>query len=320
VSGVLVTGAAGFIGLPVVRGLARRGVEVHALSTRSATPEIPGVRWHRVDLTEPRALEHVIAGIEPRELVHLAWYTNHGEFWHRVENLVWVERSLCLLRAFVGAGGQRIVMLGSCAEYDWSGAGAPLDEHRSRLAPATLYGVSKDALRRVARAYAEQEGVEFAWGRPFFLYGPREAPGRLVPSTIRSLLAGTAIATRSGDQVRDYMYVEDVAGAVVALLESDVVGEVNIASGIGVRMGEVFDRVARLIGRPELIQRGALAEHTWEPSLLVADVHRLSDEVGYRPRWSLDQGLAASVRWWEQQEDSSTRSASNPAAVSDNLA
>jgi nucleoside-diphosphate-sugar epimerase len=301
VSRVLVTGASGFVGVPVIAELADLGHEVHAVSTRSSPPEVPRVHWHRVDLGEANAPESLIRDVLPEQLVHLAWYVEHGRFWNAPENLLWVERSLRLLLEFSRAGGRRVVMLGTCAEYDWSAVDGPLSEARSPVAPTTLYGVAKDALRRVAWAFAEQEGFELAWGRPFFFYGPREDPRRLVSSVVRSLIAGETVDTTSGRQRRDFLHVDDVAGAVVALLGSSVVGPINIASGTDVPVAEVIDRIAGLIGRPELIRRGGLPDRP-EPPLLVADVARLRDEVGYRPRWSLADGLAATVRWWKEQD------------------
>jgi nucleoside-diphosphate-sugar epimerase len=300
-SGVLVTGGSGFVGLPTLERLVSAGVEVHALSTRARPPELTGVRWHRGELADRNTIDSLIDQIAPERLVHLAWCTEHGRFWHAAENVLWVQWSLQLLHAFVRNGGRRLLVLGTCAEYDWSSVAGPLSESASPLAPATLYGAAKDALRRVAQAYAEQEGVELAWGRLFFPFGRREGPGRLIPSVIRSLLAGQAIATGSGEQVRDFIHVEDVAGAVVALLESPSVGAVNIASGTGVTVGEVVEQVVQLLGRPELVRRGALPERPGEPRLLVADVARLREEVGFRPRWELADGIAASVQWWRQQ-------------------
>jgi len=297
-----VTGASGFVGLPVLERLVCAGAEVHALSTRARPPELPGVCWHRADLADRDEVDGLLDGIAPERLVHLAWCTEHGRFWRAPENVLWVQWSLQLVHAFVRRGGRRLLVLGTCAEYDWSSVEGPLSESASPLAPATLYGAAKDALRRVTHAYTEQEGVELAWGRLFFLYGPREAPGRLVPSVIRSLLAGEPVATGSGEQVRDFMHVEDVAGAVVALLDSPVVGAVNIASGAAVTVGELIDRIVQLLGRPELVRRGALPERAGEPRLLLADVARLRDEVGFRPHWALGDGLAASVRWWQEQE------------------
>jgi nucleoside-diphosphate-sugar epimerase len=308
VTRVLVTGASGFVGLPVIAELASRGEEVHALSTRSSSlPSTLGVRWHRGDLGDERAVEALIDEVAPERLVHLAWYVEHGRFWSAPENVLWVERSLRLLRAFLRAGGRRVVMLGTCAEYDWSAAEGPIEEMTSPLEPAGLYGAAKDGLRRVAQAYAEQEGLELAWGRLFFLYGPREDPGRLVAAVIRSLLAGDTVETTSGRQRRDFLHVDDVAGAVVALLDSAVCGPVNIASGQATAVGEIVDRIAHVVGRPELVRRGALPDRRDEPPLLLADVTRLRDEVGYRPRWALADGLADAIRWWEEQAGASAQ-------------
>lgn len=301
-TGVLVSGASGFVGLPVVERLAGSGEQVHALFTRVRPRELPGVCWHRLDLADYVAVEELIGRLSPERLIHLAWCTQQDSVWRAPENVLWVEHSLQLLYTFVRGGGRRAVLLGTCAEYDWSSADGPLGESASRLAPATLYGAAKDGLRRVARAYAEQEGVELAWARLFFLYGPREPPGRLVSSVVRSLLAGELVPTTSGEQVRDFMHVEDVAAGVVALLDSSVVGAVNIASGAGVSVGGVVDRIVQLIGRSELVRRGALPDRPAEPPLLLADVARLREEVGFRPRWSLQDGLAATVRWWEENE------------------
>jgi nucleoside-diphosphate-sugar epimerase len=220
--------------------------------------------------------------------------------------VLWVERSLALLRAFAGAGGRRAVMLGSCAEYDWSAADGPLQETSSARAPATLYGVAKDALHRVASAYADEQGFELAWGRPFFFYGPREDPRRLVAAVVRALLAGEELDTTSGRQRRDFLHVEDVAGALAALLHSTVLGPVNIASGEAVAVASVIDAIAELLGSPQLIRRGALPERP-EPQLLLADVARLREQVGFRPSFTLSDGLAETVRWWREQDPGAAR-------------
>ncbi len=302
-SAVLVTGANGFIGLPLTIALAARGEEVHAISTQPAPPPVPNVRWYRIDLTAPGGeLEALMRRLRPARLVHLAWHSAPVRLWDAPENVLWVESSLRLVRAFIDGGGRRMLIAGTCAEYDWSAADRPLAEGRSPLAPATLYGVAKDALRRVAAAYAAQAGVELAWGRPFFLYGPREPPGRLVPSVVCALLHGEPVATSGGEQLRDFMHVEDMAGALLALLDSTAVGDVNIASGVGVAVGEMVDEIVRLIGRPELVRRGALPMRPGEPPQLVADVTRLREEIGFRPRVALADGLAATVAWWEAQE------------------
>jgi nucleoside-diphosphate-sugar epimerase len=122
-----------------------------------------------------------------------------------------------------------------------------------------------------------------------------------VASVIRRLLAGERAPTSEGSQVRDFLHVEDVAAAFVALLESDVQGPVNIASGKPVAVGDLVTSIARRLSRLDLLDRGALPTPGGEPPLLVADVQRLDHEVGWRPRYDLESGLEQTIEWWRAE-------------------
>ena len=129
------------------------------------------------------------------------------------------------------------------------------------------------------------------------MYGPGEPDGRLVPAVGKALLAGEPVRTTRGDQVRDFMHVQDVAAAFAALLEGPVTGPVNIASGDPVTVRQVVTRLAVLAGRPDLPKLGALPERAGDPPRLVADVARLRDEVGFGPRFGLTEGLQDTLVW-----------------------
>lgn len=294
-SRVLLTGAGGFLGSRALTALIEAGHEVHAVGRGEPPPDSPAI-WHRVDLTDPLAAEALVGAVEGECLLHMAWYVEQGRYWQAPENLVWVEATLRLLRAFVEAGGRRAVMAGTCAEYGWS-----LDRYEEATAPlepATLYGVAKDATRRVAERFAVNAGVELAWGRIFTPYGPGEDPARLLPSVILPLLAGEPAPAPEGEQVRDLMYVEDVGAAFAAVLDSQLLGAVNVGSGRPTVIRELISLTAEAVGRPELVQWGALPRREGEPSELVAEVGRLEGEVGFRPRVELKEGIERTVAWW----------------------
>jgi nucleoside-diphosphate-sugar epimerase len=286
---VLVTGATGFIGRHAVAPLRERGFEAVAAS-----------RADGVDLLAPGAAEELVRRVRPTHLLHLAWYAEHGKFWTSPENLRWVEASLALLRAFAGAGGRRVVLAGTCAEYDWHPGGTLAED--APIAPATLYGAAKAGLFTVARAFCAQEGIGLAWGRIFFTFGPSEPAGRIVPAVARALLAGEEAKVTHGRQVRDFLAVEELGDAFAALTAADgVEGPVNVASGRAVELREVVDGVARAAGRPDLVRLGAIPAREGEPDTLVANVTRLRDEVGWTPREPLQDGLARAVDWWRAQ-------------------
>jgi nucleoside-diphosphate-sugar epimerase len=186
-----------------------------------------------------------------------------------------------------------VVAAGSCAEYQSQDGACVEDETPCR--PSTLYGVCKNAVQEILRAYCRLTGLSSAWGRIFFLYGPAEHPDRLVASVIRALLAGRKARCTDGLQVRDFLHVQDVADAFVALLDSDVTGPVNIASGRAVEVRTVVRTIARQLGRPELVELGAVPSRPGEPAAIVADTRRLEREVGFRPTLGLEEGLARTI-------------------------
>lgn len=296
-STVLLTGATGFVGAAAIAPLLDAGHDVHAVARSGGS--IEGVRWHAVDLLDDEQTAALVANVRPQLLLHFAWYAEHGRFWTAPENLDWVGATLHLLRVFRESGGVRAVLAGSCAEYQW---GAPtLSEAGTALEPATLYGTGKHATRLVAESYARASGLELAWGRIFFLYGPGEHPDRLLPSVARALLDGREAAVTDGRQVRDFLHVADVARAFVALLDSAVTGAVNVASGRPVELRELIGLVADAAARPDLVRLGRLPRRLDDPDVLVADTRRLRTEVGFDPSWTLPDGVADSVDWWSRQ-------------------
>jgi nucleoside-diphosphate-sugar epimerase len=296
-SRVLVTGASGFIGAAAVRALASTEHEVHAVSSRVVRDD-PSITWHVADLLDGDVSGELIETLRPELLLHLAWYAEHGRFWTSLENVRWVEATLRLFRSFAAHGGRRAVVAGTCAEYQWGVGDGVCHEQSTPLRPATLYGISKGSTRAVAEVFAQEVGLELGWGRVFHLYGPGEPATRLVPSVACGLLNGSEVSTSSGTQVRDFLHVEDVAGAFVALLDSAVTGPVNIGSGQGVTVRQVVEMVMGAVGGHGRLELGSEPLRSGEPPVLVADVRRLADEVGFRPRMSLQEGIAETVAWW----------------------
>ena len=101
--------------------------------------------------------------------------------------------------------------------------------------------------------------------------------------------------------MRDFLHIEDVGRALAALLDSSVVGPVNIASGKGIALQELLEVIAQATGRGDLIRRGALPTPAGEPPSLVGDVRRLREEVGFQPRIDLATGIAQTVSWWRER-------------------
>lgn len=291
---VLVTGAGGFIGTFAVRILASRGIEVHAFSRREVG--IEGARVRRLDLLESGdAVDEALRQIRPTHLLHLAWIATPGVYWVSLENYRWVGATIHLATSFLKHGGSRMTVAGSGMEYGDTG-GVDAEESRS-TAPDSPYSISKDATRRILLSLGNEAGISVSWARVFSLYGPGEPEARLVPSVVRSLLAGREARCTDGLHVRDFLHVRDVAAGLVELLLSDVTGAVNISSGSGIRVRDVAETIARLTGSAELLKLGVLPSRS-EPQRLVGVNTRLRTEVGWSPSFSLESGLADTISWF----------------------
>ena len=301
---VLVTGAGGFIGRYCLPLLVASGYEVHAASSKREAHRERDVHWHQVDLLDSEPTVELITKLRPTHLLHLAWCTVPGEYWTSLENFRWVQGSLTLLDAFVLQGGQRMVMAGTCAEYDWRYGYC--SEHITPLVPATIYGGCKHSLQTMVDFFSRQTQLSSAWGRIFFLYGPHEHPVRLVPSVICSLLKGQVAQCSPGDKVRDLLFVEDVASAFVALLKSEVEGPVNIGSGAPVALKTVVSMIGEKLGSLDSIRMDEGDRCSDEPKLLVADVTKLGEQIKWKPRYNLETGLEHTIQWWKDSLSSSS--------------
>ena len=199
----------------------------------------------------------------PTHLLHFAWIATPGVYWNSAENHRWLAASRHLLRCFGAGGGVRAVMAGSCAEYDWSRA--QVCNERSEPACERLgqthaaYTECKIAMQRTLDDAGRTQGLSTAWGRIFFQFGPREHPERLVASVIIGLLSGREALCTHGRQIRSFLHVADVGAAFAALLHSEVTGPVNIGSGEPISIADLLERLARQIGRPDLLRLGARA-------------------------------------------------------------
>ena len=254
----MLTGASGFVGRWALRALVDRGADVCAVCR--SRPEVDTkFTWLESDLLENNAAQMAVATCKPDVILHLAWTVEHGVFWSSPLNLSWVAASLRLAEAAAACGAQRFIAAGTCFEYCWPDEG-DCDEQNTKLEPYSLYGVSKDATRRVIAAYLGERRVSFTWARLFFLYGPGERPSRLVPSICRALAVDMPAQCSSGLQIRDFMNVRDAGSALATVALSKIIGAVNIATGRPISVADLAQKVGFLAGRPDLVHLGALSD------------------------------------------------------------
>jgi nucleoside-diphosphate-sugar epimerase len=301
---VLLTGATGFVGSHVARVLLDAGCDVVALvrpgATRSRILDIQD-RLMVIDGDLESFVEGGMASrVAPTLCVHLAWHAEPGRYLRDIPaNLASVYASVKLARALGDCGCRRLVCVGTCAEYGIPLPGEPLDE-RAPVDPRTPYARAKAAYSMLAQDLATQAGMEFAWARLFFLYGPWEEPQRVVPAAILACLQDKHFPATAGAQVRDYLHVADAANGLSAVALSHLVGRVNVCSGQGVTLREVLQLVEKATGRQGLIGFGEVP-YGPEEWMWMRGSNAALTALGWRPSFTLDSGIADTAGWWRDK-------------------
>lgn len=297
---VLITGATGFIGRHCVPAALKSGFEVHAVSSRGRPGNAPAkVIWHQTDLLDPDAVGRTVGGVKPSHLLHLAWIAKPGVFWTSEENLRWLASGIALFHSFFEYGGERALGVGTCAEYAWTEEDC--QEDATPLRPDTIYGRCKLAASLALDAAAAVSGKSAAWARLFFPYGPGEPPERFIPSVIRGLLNGERVRCTHGRQLRDFIFVEDVASALLTILASGASGAFNVGTGRALSLRDVVSVICGRLGKAELVEFGSRSAPAGEPERVIANVTRMRNELGWQPSYSIEAGIDHAIAAWRER-------------------
>ena len=311
---ILVTGGAGFIGSRVVQQLAACPDVQVKLLLRATTArwrlQACGVHLHSgsvsaadIDLTEADAVRALVGAYRPEVLIHLAMvYHPPGSAPVAGVEALNYESTTRLFDAFRAAGGRRFISAGTCFEYGQHECKRLTEETECR--PTYDYAVAKaKAAATITRAGAAA-GVETAVLRVFAPYGPMEGRDRILPQFILAGLSSGHLDLTPGEQVRDYVQVEDVARAfVLAALQQQLPVRnaiYNVASGVGTSLRDLAVGVEAVLGKPLSLSWGVRPYRANEMMRLVGDGTRIARDLGWQPTYDLADGIRSSVAWWAE--------------------
>ncbi|MCI7126433.1 MAG: NAD(P)-dependent oxidoreductase [Agathobaculum sp.] len=292
---VLITGASGFIGKAICTFAERnKDWDIYAwISGRRKVLLPDGIHVVTGDLRQPDRCDEIIQCVKPDVLLHLAWNLEDRNFLNNDANIQWIEVSLHLLRAFIKQGGRKFVFSGSSAEYGYE---QEICKEGIPGKPVDLYGLSKLKFEEIAEQFCKLHHVQFASLRFFSVYGPGEEHLlHVIPLAINQLLQGKHFVCKGPNNVWDYIYIDDAAQAAIQVMQSDFFGTINIGSGVGSSMRDVFVQLAEAIGRKDLL---LFENEQATGKKLVADMTRMQ-ELGYESSTKLQQGLLKTVMWWK---------------------
>lgn len=304
----IVTGAAGFIGSHLCARLLADGLNVRGLDNfdpyypravkeRNLAPlrEHPNFAFHAVDLAADE-LQPLVADADlvfheaARGGVRTSWGSEFSMYLRA--NLLATQR---LLEALRDSRTRRFVYASSSSVYGEAGGDAVRED--APLQPISPYGVTKLAAERLVKVYHSQHGLPAIMLRYFTVYGPAQRPDMAFHRFIRALLEGRPLEILgTGNQTRDFTYIDDVIEANVQAAAYGRVGDVyNIGGGSPASLREVVRILEQISGRkaePRILPASA-----GDPLATCADTLRARSDFGFRPSVSLSAGLARMVAW-----------------------
>lgn len=279
---IVVTGATGFVGRHVVEALLSRGHEVTGVARN--VPRAGEMPWPDStaffacdvhDVSDPVALLGV-----PDVLVHLAWpgLPNYKDLFHFERNLPADYR---FIKRMVAAGTKQVLVTGTCFEYGMQSG--PLPEDAPAL-PDNPYGLAKNTLRLFLQALQKEKPYVLQWARLFYLFGPGQNAGSVLAQLDRAIDAGEPQFNMSGgEQLRDYLPVEEAAGYLAALVDQpEFAGITNCCSGHPVSIRSLVERRIKQRGSAITTNLGHFPYPGYEPFAFWGCRKRLDRLVGKR--------------------------------------
>lgn len=281
---IFITGGSGFIGRHAVTELLRS--EKHSLlllsrdskRTKELFPRSKRFSVIEGDLADMNAWKAKVKKFKPEGAIHLAaeGIPDYG-FISSAQNL----RYGLELTEFLGSiGCKSMVTAGTC----W--------EHTSQNA----YAAAKNALREVGRFAAQKNGMRFLWGRIFFAYGPGQKTASLIPFLISHMKRGIVPALKNSDGANDFIFVHDVARALIVILlrSKQAYAVYDIGTGRAARVGDIADMIARHYNLRETYHRRKRVSDA-----LVADTRAIRKELNWRPQVTLAEGIRKTLKEFE---------------------
>ena len=308
---VMVTGADGFIGSHLTEELVRSGEKVKAFCYYNSfnscgwidtlPPEIRDeIEIFMGDIRDPNGVRTAMAGQE--RVYHLAALIAIPFSYHSPDSYVDtnIKGTLNVLQAARDLGTRRL-MITSTSEVYGTARYVPIDEHHPYQGQSP-YSATKIGADRLAESFYRSFDLPVSIVRPFNTYGPRQSARAVIPTIITQLLAGrTEIKLGNLDTTRDFNYVKDTAAGFMAIADCDAaVGqEINIATGREITIGELAAELIRQINPAASVvcESERLRPAKSEVERLLGDATKLRQTIGWAPRYTFEQGLAATIAW-----------------------
>ena len=295
---ILVTGSSGFIGRHLCYALKEFGYRISCLDRSN----ILGHDRYLINLLDAKAVGELIGELQPDFVVHLAANKTRSfdkeSFRSTYDSNV--HSAWNVIDACIGLPNfRRFIFFGSCEEYGLTAV--PYFESQ-KAEPLSPYGLSKLTITQILGALFKSRGFRSLVLRPSIVYGPGQEEGMFIPSLIQALFNGNPYAMTKGEQLRDFIYVDDVVRGVLKAIQADedIDGNViNIASGVSFRIKDVVDIVLEEMPKSTVnfVNLGAIPYRELEQMQYAVSAAHAQEILGWQANTGLRDGLRKTINW-----------------------
>jgi len=294
---LLIIGGTGFIGRNLSLSALKNGYRVVVLSLHSPNLEkkINNIEYLQADITQIDKLKEKIFNYSFDYIVNLSGYINHCNYSEGGKKVLDVHFGGVqnILQSTNLASLKRFIQIGSSDEYGNSSAPQAEDMRESPISP---YSLGKVATTQLLQMLHRTEGIPAVTLRLFLVYGPGQDSNRFLPQIIKGCLSSSDFSASTGNQLRDFCYVDDVINGILLALKNDEVDGlvINLASGEPIKIREVVKLVQNSIGKGNAIF-GKIPYRTGENMELYADITLANKILGWKPTISIEEGLKRTI-------------------------
>ena len=300
---ILLTGSTGFVGSHLLEKLIQMGIPTAILVRDDSnfwriSKFLNEVTVIKMDLEKKYLGE--IQEFNPSVLFNLAWYGAENQFNNDDNqfeiNLSWTRLVFDIAKQ---AKIKTILSVGSVAEYGV--VHAPVNE-QSPILPSNLYGAAKVAAHHLLRVLCDQNNIRLIWVRQVYSYGPMDNMTRLFSYLICELLQKKSPRLTKGEQYWDYVYVTDIAEAMLGLVQdTEAHGVYNLGFGQAYQIRHIAEVIRDQIDSSINIEFGAKPYRADQSTYLQADSSKLQHQTGWVPKVSLEEGVRKATNWFRNQ-------------------
>jgi dTDP-glucose 4,6-dehydratase len=305
---IVITGGAGFIGSHFTRALVERGYRPHIIDALTYSADLARLadikgeyRFHKCSIGDARRVSRLLAAVKPYALVNLAAETHVDR--SIVDSDPFMQTNIrgvnTLCRCALQAGVKRFIQVSTDEVYGDTERGSFTET--SPLHPNSPYAASKAAADLIVQAQIRTYGLPAIIVRPSNNYGPWQFPEKLIPLSALTAMHDRPVSMYgTGENIREWLHVNDTAQALVAVLEQGVTGEVyNIGSGAERKNIEVVKMLLSHLGKPASLIR-FVADRPGHDFRYSIDCTKIKNSLGWQPTIAFEQGIAQTAAWMHE--------------------